>query len=122
MCRAHGRDRVWSQGLCGRDGGERPEVLGSLSVLLRDEEAEKRLCEGRHTATGRREPGSGRALPTLDLGLPAPRTDSCPVGALVQGPLFRQPRNSDPRKAGPLKGRPYSRQPRPGPEPGAPRA
>lgn len=94
----------------------------ALSVLLRDEEAEKRLCEGRHTATGCREPGSGRALPTLDLGLPAPRTDSCLVGALVQGPLFRQPRNSDPRKAGPLKGRPYSRQPRPGPEPGAPRA
>ena len=44
--RARGRDRAWSQGLCGRDGGEHPEVLGSLSVLLRDEEAEERLCEG----------------------------------------------------------------------------
>ena len=76
--------------------------------------------KGRRTATGRREPGSSRALPTLDLWLPAPRTDSWPVEALVQGPLFRQPRDSDPGKAGPLKGRPYSRQPRPGPQPGAP--
>lgn len=31
----------------------------------------------------------------LDLGLPAPRTSSCPVEALTLGPLFWQPWDSE---------------------------
>ena len=67
--RARGCDRAWSQGLCGHDGEERPEVLGSLNVLLRDEEAEERPCE-----RGGTQPGDTGSLeeagpcPPLTLG------------------------------------------------------
>ena len=48
----------------GRDGGEGPEVLGSLSVLQRDGEARRGRVKGRACSRGRREPGSTRAPPT----------------------------------------------------------
>ena len=48
----------------GRDGGEGPEMLGSLSVLQRDEEARRGCVKGEARSRGYREPGSTRALTT----------------------------------------------------------